>query len=56
MAAHRKLDQSRVYLCVDGLRKRAWNTLRQWGRLVWIIDPDLLHDTTSEAWLFAVAD
>jgi hypothetical protein len=43
-------------LAGGGLGKRAWNTLRQWGRLVWIIDLDLLHDTMSEVWLFAVAD
>ena len=56
MAEHRKSDQSRDDLCGDELRKGAWNTLCQWGRLGWIIDLDLLHDTTSEAWLFPVAD
>jgi hypothetical protein len=39
-----------------GLRKRARNTLCQWSRSVWIIDPNLLYDTTSELWLFAVPD
>ncbi len=52
----RKSDGRRDDPCAGGLRKGAWNTLCQWGRLVWIIDLDLLHDTMSEVWLFAVAD
>jgi hypothetical protein len=31
MAAHRKLDRSRVYLCGAGLRKRVGGSNRKWG-------------------------